>query len=281
MKLIKNIFFIPFLILLLLPLSIVAQNVINGNIKNVSNGIPIPYASIGILRKNVGSISDSSGNFIFELTQNLDYNDTVVISSIGYLDMKIRLQDFITKKDFLLEPTAYLLKEISVFSFRNESIFGSVSKRRNLNSGWSGSGKGGELGNVFTIGTNQFRIEMVSFYILTGCDTAWFKLHIREYKNGHPGNELLTGNIILQVTKQDGISEHDLSKFNVYISDNPQIFLSLELIARSKSIANTDLGNNVHITGHKGGILHYKWFSQTPWLKNEDYELSLMLKAKY
>jgi hypothetical protein len=281
MKSLINIIFITFLILLFLPRPIVAQNVINGNIKNVSNGNPIPYASIGILRKNVGSISDSSGYFIFELTKNLDYNDTVVISSIGYIDKKLRLQDFITKKDFLLEPTANLLKEISIASFKNERIFGSVSKKRNLNSGWSGSGKGGELGNIFTIGTNQYKIDMVSFYILTGCDTVWFRLHIREYENGYPGNELLTGNIILQVTKQDGISDHDLSKFNIYISDNPQIFLSLELIARSKSIADTDLGNNVHITGHKGGVLHYKWFPETAWLKNKDYELSLMLKAKY
>lgn len=83
------------------------------------------------------------------------------------------------------------------------------------------------------------------------------------------------------LTTQDGISEHDLTRFNVLISDNPQIYISLEPIARSKSIADAELGNNVHITGHKGGVLHYKWLPQTPWLKNEDYELSLMLKAKY
>ncbi|MES2373885.1 MAG: carboxypeptidase-like regulatory domain-containing protein [Bacteroidota bacterium] len=257
-----------------------SQNALRGTIRNSRNNDPIPYASIGILRKNAGSVSDSSGNFTLELAGNLDYYDTVIISSIGYHEKHWLLKDFMVQKIFLLEPTEAVLKEIKVTPFRHETTLGSVSQKKNSLSGWSGSGKGGEIGNVFSIGAQQFKLEKLSFYILTGCDTTWFRVHIREFSNGKPGTELLSGNLILQVTKQEGISEHDLSQFNIIISDHPEIYVSLELIARSATVARPALGNNVHITGHKEGVLYYKWFPQTQWLRN-DYSLSLMLKIKY
>ncbi len=258
-----------------------AQNTIAGSIRNAINQTPVPYASIGILQKNAGCVTDSAGNYVFELTTNLNYDDSLIISSIGYKEKKLRLQDFMKERIITLEPVARVLMDVQVTPFKYNAILGSVTKRRNMLSGWSGSGKGGEIGNVFTIGANKFKLESVSFYVLTGCDTVWFRLHIREFINGHPGTELLNGNIILQATIQDGVSVHDLSKFNILITDNAQVYISLELISRSKTIADNELGNNVHITGHPGGILHYKWYPQTAWLTNEKYELSLTLKARY
>lgn len=258
-----------------------AQGTLGGYIHNAINQTPIPYASIGILQKNVGCVTDSAGNYVLELTTNINFDDIVIISSIGYKEKKMALHDFIREKFITLEPVERVLQDVRVTPFKNDAIIGSVTKRRNMLSGWSGSGKGGEIGNVITIDAKQYKLGSVSYYLLTGCDSVWFRLHIREFKNGRPGLELLNGNIILLATIQDGVSIHDLSKFNILITDNTQIYVSLELISRSKTIADKVLGNNVHITGHTGGILHYKWYPQTDWLTNNKYELSLMLKARY
>lgn len=257
------------------------QGSITAKIKNAADASPVPYASVGIRGKTTGAISDSTGSFTLELTKNLDYADTVVISSIGYTELKLTLRTFLAGKEFILQPIVTDLKEVKVSRLKHEDSYGSVSGKRNLNSGWSGTGKGGEIGNLINIGASTFKLEKISFYVLTGCDTVVFRLHIREVVAGQPGAELLNGNILIVVTKQNGITDHDLSRFNILITDNPSIYVGLELIARSKSLADPELGSNVHITGHRGGKLHYKWYPQTPWLINPDYELSLIVKARH
>src|SRR6478609_2689477 len=86
---------------------IFAQSSLSGTILAAKSGEPIPYASIGIIGKNVGGISDSSGSFFIDLgpNANLNYLDTVVISSIGYIEKKWLLKEFVSQKIFKLDPT--------------------------------------------------------------------------------------------------------------------------------------------------------------------------------
>ena len=55
---------------------------------------PIPYTSIGILKKNIGASSTEEGSFNF-LVSNNELMDTLEISSIGYEMFKIKVNDFL------------------------------------------------------------------------------------------------------------------------------------------------------------------------------------------
>ena len=76
---------------------------------------PIPYASVGIVAKNIGTSSTEDGGFKFVVTNN-ELSDTIEISSIGFQSLKITVQDFITLKDksFVLKEMITELGEVSI-----------------------------------------------------------------------------------------------------------------------------------------------------------------------
>ena len=98
-----------------------AQNniVIEGVIYDEYN-YPIPYASVGIVEKNIGTSSTEDGGFKFFVT-NKELLDTIEISSIGFQSLKITVQDFIARKDktFILKEMITELGEVSIESPRN------------------------------------------------------------------------------------------------------------------------------------------------------------------
>ena len=58
----------------------------------------VPFAAVGILKKNIGTTSTMEGTFSFLVTKN-ELNDVLEISSIGFETIKINVQDFINRKD--------------------------------------------------------------------------------------------------------------------------------------------------------------------------------------
>ena len=76
---------------------------------------PIPYASVGIVAKNIGTSSTEDGGFKFIVT-NDELSDTIEISSIGFQSLEITVQDFIalTDKTFVLKEMITELGEVSI-----------------------------------------------------------------------------------------------------------------------------------------------------------------------
>ena len=81
---------------------------------------PVPYASIGIVKKNIGTSSTEEGSFKFYVSTN-ELNDIIEISSIGYESIEISVQDFIntSQKKFVLTEKITELGEVSIESPRN------------------------------------------------------------------------------------------------------------------------------------------------------------------
>lgn len=113
---------------------------IKGTIVDTQN-VPIPYASIGIPSKYVGTSSTSEGTFYLLLTEN-ELEDTIEISSIGYGTFKIKAQDFINLKEkmIILEDNITDLDEVVILSAKDYVInaldnlkTNTVSKKHQLN----------------------------------------------------------------------------------------------------------------------------------------------------
>lgn len=108
---------IGFFIVLSSPCSfLIAQNKIN--IEGVvydEFDYPIPYASIGIIKKNIGTSSTEEGTFKFYVSNN-EISDVIEISSIGYEPFIITVQNFIALKDktFVLKEKITALGEVSI-----------------------------------------------------------------------------------------------------------------------------------------------------------------------
>ena len=118
---IKKIKLISLLVLIIYSIPVFAQNKIN--IQGVvydEFDYPIPYASIGIVKKNIGTSSTEEGSFKFYVTNN-ELSDIIEISSIGFESFEISVQDFINLSDktFVLKEMITELGEVSIESPRN------------------------------------------------------------------------------------------------------------------------------------------------------------------
>ena len=86
----------------------------------------VPFAAVGILKKNIGTTSTMEGTFSFLVTKN-ELNDILEISSIGFETIKINVQDFINRKDkkIVLKEKLTALDEVVVkapINYINQAI---------------------------------------------------------------------------------------------------------------------------------------------------------------
>ncbi|KPK84046.1 MAG: hypothetical protein AMS27_11125 [Bacteroides sp. SM23_62_1] len=66
--------------------------IINGIIVDGSSNDPIPFATIGLTRTTVGTISNSNGEFVFKFPRAF-IHDSLVVACLGYAMKKIRITD--------------------------------------------------------------------------------------------------------------------------------------------------------------------------------------------
>lgn len=107
--------YIILIFLVMLPLMTFAQGSrvrIYGKVYDAGNKEPLPYASVRISGTSTGCSSDNNGSFSFYAPE---MRDTLIISSVGYAEQRIRL----TGKTRLpikasLKPLDYSLSEVTV-----------------------------------------------------------------------------------------------------------------------------------------------------------------------
>jgi hypothetical protein len=107
---------------------------ISGTVVDAENSQPLSFASVAILNKAKGTITNTSGSF--ELSIPIDFqNDTLVISMMGYRNVKtpiaVNLIDLLVK----MQPEPFMLKEVEVMGQRItvEDIFKEIRLRIKTN----------------------------------------------------------------------------------------------------------------------------------------------------
>lgn len=79
-----------------------------------STGEPIIYASVGIINRNLGTLTDSVGHFSLQVPAEF-MNDSLRISSVGYIAQTFAVKDFKTIPDTIkLKDDIIVLSEVMV-----------------------------------------------------------------------------------------------------------------------------------------------------------------------
>lgn len=78
-------------------------------------GLEVPYAAVGITKKNVGTTSTEDGNFYFRVTKN-ELEDSLTISSLGFSTFSIKIKDYLSRngKQIILKEKTTELTEVVV-----------------------------------------------------------------------------------------------------------------------------------------------------------------------
>lgn len=191
----------------------------------------IGFVNVGIIGKNVGTVTDQSGNFSLVIDNRYD-NDSLRFSLIGYEPKSYLVRDFRldSVKEILLKSKMYNLNEVKVTYHRARGIrLGVTVESDQLKSGFAENELGSEMG--IKVETNgQVRLEDINLNVATCTyDSVTYRLNIYQCLDEDKYVNILQKPIYLTFSK-DKIKEAitlDLKQYSIIIEGT--VLITLEI----------------------------------------------------
>jgi len=268
----------------LLPFALIAtansfaQGMIRGRIIE-DDTHPVPFASIRFLNRPGGTVSDGDGIF-FLRTGRPRQNDTLLISSVGFEQVKIPVNKVIRNNLFVMKRELNRMLPVTVRSFRNANVAGARSDRVGYFRSWRTDHSGGEIGRAFKVPYRVYQVAKVWFKIYSTCDTNILQLHIRDNSEEMPGEELLPYAItktIYQAAEANKVFEFDLEPFNLIVKSK-DIFVGFEIL---KGCGKDSSSCSFAFVGSEPGVYIYRSNSDGVWNSMDDYAIYMRVLFKY
>lgn len=222
-------------VLLLSTFSIVSfAQTINGTIADLQTKQVLPFVNIGIVGRDVGTVSDENGRFALSV-QNIASTDTLRLSMVGYTTQIWVLADFLQKHE--AQSTIYLTPanvELATVTIRphylKTRILGSETENKAFTAGFKINDLGSELGVLIkTKKTPTFVRRFNCFVAHNSYDTLFFRVNIYDTQNGKPTHNLLSQNVFVEkVGFKSGWISIDLSPYTIEVQND--FVVSLEWV---------------------------------------------------
>ncbi len=215
---------LPLLFLILLVSTFAySQNLYKGQVVDASTSEPLAYANVGIVGKNVGTVTDFEGRFQLELPDAND-NDSIRISLIGYESRNWKVFDFKYLADNVikLKEQNHQLKPVEINSTRLTSkVLGSTTTSFGFTGGFTSNDLGNEIGVRINVGKKPVYLENFSFHIArNNCDSLLFRVNIYSLKNEIPDSNLLQENVLIGSRRKSGLITVDLLPYGLEVNDD-------------------------------------------------------------
>ena len=244
------------------------QKTIVGKILRKTTKEPIPYANIGFVNSNVGTISNYDGSFSILIPKRL-INDTLTFTSLGFFKEVLAANPLESKKEYTiyLNEKAIILNSVVVTAKRVKEkliTLGNTSfNQGNYEPDTIYAGRAVSLlidTRSFKRGiTFPFMVKKAALYIFQNrFETFKFRIRINKYDNltGKPGEDLIEKNIIVESSISNGWINFDLSALN-FKAEGPFFITFEQLIERED--------RDVIAYGYKNiKRLHPEWIKKEP-----------------
>lgn len=217
------------ILLFLIPLSSFGQILFKGVVLNKETGQGVAFATVGLVKQNIGTNADETGRFSFYISSTA--NDTLIFSSIGYETLKVSLNKNNSNAIFELTPKTENLKEVILVSKYNWKtvVLGQYS---NCGSRYyTTSNAVNQVARHFKAPTANTRLKEIEIckYGIAIIDPARTKFRIRIYSmdsiTNQPLKDLCDSIIELDVTGRH--IKVNLEKYNIMLQDR-DFFVAVE-----------------------------------------------------
>lgn len=224
---------ISILISFLFSQFLISQNSLSGKIIDAETNDLLPYVNIGVVGKNIGTVSDLKGNFKLDIPESLN-DEALRISIIGYKTLEMTVNNFrdlaVSESNFALDPEAYAIEEIVISSKERKSkILGNKTRSTNFILGFASNILGNELATKIKIKRNPTYLN--EFYVSIAENKLGkirFRVNFYNIKNGLPHLPINKQNIIVETDIETGVLTVDLRPYNIVVKDD--FYISLEWI---------------------------------------------------
>lgn len=269
------------LVFLCICRSNVQSQVIHGKVLNVDTQLPLAYVNIGIMGRDIGTISDESGNFVLN-PSILPAEAKVRFSMIGFESRIFDISSFYDNITITLTEVPTLLNEVIVSSSaKRELQLGETTNTKKHLAGWGGYGVGAGSERGIRIDSEQFPLypKVLGVNIARNAyDSILLRFHIRYLDNDLPAKEILPENLLHIFKGASGSVIIDISKYNLTI-DKP-VSVSVEWVKAWGSCKGASCFLQFSVNPSKG-TLYMKEASDGVWKKFKPSSPGIFINCAY
>lgn len=224
--------------LFLLPLCAATPQQTRPFVTDAATGAPVPYASVGVKNKPIGTVADGLGHFSADRLATAAPTDTLVVSCVGYQAHKLLTRDLSDLREVKLQPQAHALKEVRVraagwkqHTIGRDGSWGITFYNFHLASDKDPARKlGREVGTILHVKPESF-LEDAHVYI--GGNTFQnlrFRLNVRALDaEDHPAASLLSQDVQFAVAAgATGWQHIDLKPYQVNVGQQERVAVTVE-----------------------------------------------------
>jgi len=221
------------LIITLITNNIYCQD-LTGKVYNSETEKPISYVNIGILGKNIGTVSDINGNFGLILIPN-NSNDSLRISCIGFQPKTYLISDLVnssankTSVDIYLKPITYDINEVIIKGLEPKlRTLGNPIRDNNNIRIQTDSLLGSEIGLTIRVPKRNKYYKLKNFKInLTEIESdTEVRLNVYNLVDTKPSEIILQKPIFITIPKGADILTLELSEYDIIVDND--FFISIE-----------------------------------------------------
>lgn len=206
---------------------------LKGTLKDAQTGEPLPYVNVGVIKKNIGTVSGENGKFTLPVPEGHSA-DTVRVSMIGYATRDFTVANLArglaSNSDILLKEQATQLKEIVVTNRKQkEKLLGNTTESQSVTASFTSNKLGNEVGMVMKIKGSPTLLKTFTASIASDKNPdVKMRLNFYSVKKGMPDALITKENIIVSAPRSSGKLTVDLTPYNIMVEDD--FFVSLEWI---------------------------------------------------
>lgn len=218
-------------IFLLVSSSVYAQE-LKGFVLDAESKKPIPYVNIGVVNKNIGTVSMEDGSFILELTSKNE-KDSIRVSSIGYASKSFLVRDLVNSNNHnvVLSPSITILREVVISDKpRPVTSLGHTPKTKFTKAGFFFNRLGHEIGTLFENANGELQLDSVQLNFVTCIyDSVFVRLNVYSV-DGEEIKNILPNNVLLKWSKKKVLSRPIVDLSEYHLSVGKKFVISIEII---------------------------------------------------
>jgi hypothetical protein len=204
---------------------------ISGTVFEKNSDVPIAFANIGIVGKNVGTVSDQNGRYTLQIPPQY-HADTLRFSYIGYHTFSVRVSDFLelNNGDVSLAQRDFELSEMVVRPRGRvrERTLGVTLRNRTMEACFTDSITGKEVGLLIRNGNRVFLKEVNLNIIVCTFDSIFYRINIYKVHNDMQFENILPNPVYVSSSSEEARRRITIDLRHLYLALDGDFLVTFE-----------------------------------------------------
>ena len=256
-----------------------AQHILQGRIIDAFTKEPLPFVNIGVLKKELGTVSNEDGFFFLEVP-DVFAKETLRFSMIGFDERDFQVADLeailLSNNTLVLAEQTTFLEEVVLTAEKkwDTRVSGNSTTSKLLITGFTSNQLGNEIALFVKVKKTPAYIDGIQFSVVENIyPEVRFRVNVYSSDYRFPDENILKENIFVTLKQSEGIISVDLKEYDILVDDD--VFISLEWI-------DEDLGSEGlwFSAGVFGKSIYARSTSQAEWKKQRGLSLGMSVTLR-